>query len=100
MAVVRDDDERALVVLQRFRQRFAHFDVEMVGRFIEQQQVRTLACEQRQREPRFFAAGELGNRRQHAIAAKIEAAEVVAQFLLAGAGLEILEMPERGLLQA
>ena len=40
--VVRDDDQRAVVVLQRFGQRLAHLDVEVVGRLVEQQQVRAL----------------------------------------------------------
>ena len=40
MPIVRDEHDRAFVVLQRHRQRLAHLEVEMVGRLVEQQQVR------------------------------------------------------------
>ena len=83
VAVVRDDDQRAVVVLQRLGQRLAHLDVEVVGRLVEQQQVGLLPHEQRQREPRLLAAGEAADRLRRHVAAKIEAAEEVAQLLLA-----------------
>ena len=47
VAVVRDDDQRAVEVLQRLGQRLAHLDVEVIGRLVEQQQVRPLPHEQR-----------------------------------------------------
>jgi hypothetical protein len=58
VAVVRDEDHAAFVVLQREGQRFAHFEVEVVGRLVEQQQVGLGADQQGQRQARFLAAGE------------------------------------------
>jgi hypothetical protein len=58
VAVVRDEDHAAFVVLQRESQRFAHFEVEVVGRLVEQQQVGLGADQQGQRQARFLAAGE------------------------------------------
>ncbi|MCY1302179.1 hypothetical protein D9M70_518250 [compost metagenome] len=55
VAVVRD---RAFELRQRHGQRLAGIEVEVVGRFVEQQQVGLLPDDQRQRQPRLFAAGE------------------------------------------
>src|SRR6266478_1798567 len=95
MAVVRDDDERTFVVLQCLGQRFAHFDVEMISRLVEQQQVWPLAREQSERQARFLAAGEFADRRENAVAAKVESTQVVAQLLLACRRLDLPEVPER-----
>ncbi len=82
-AVVRHEHQAAFVVGQRPRQGVAHFEVEVVGGLVEQQQVRPPAHEQRQRQPRLLAAGERLDRRVGHLAAEVEAAEVVAQVLLA-----------------
>jgi hypothetical protein len=95
MAVVRDDHERALVVLQRLGQRFAHFDVEVVGGLVEQQQIGLLPHEKRQRQPRFLAAGKATHRMRDHVAAEVESAEKVAQLLLARRGIDPREMPQR-----
>ncbi len=95
-----DDDERAVVVLQRLGQRLAHLDVEVVGRLVEDQQVRPLPHQQRQREPRLLAAGKAPDRRAHHVAAEIEAAEEVAQLLLARRRLEPRQVPQRRLVRA
>lgn len=58
VTIVRDHNQRALKLNQRFGQRLTHVEVEVVGRFIEQQQVRALPDDQRQHQTRFFAAGE------------------------------------------
>ena len=100
MAVVRDDDQRAVVVLQRLGQRFAHLDVEVVGRLVEQQKVRALANDQREREARLLAARQALDRRRRHVAAEVEAAEEVAQILLARRGLDALQMPQRRLVDA
>src|SRR5439155_15065601 len=99
MAVVRDDDERALVGLQRLGQRLAHLDVEVIGRLVEQQQIRALAHQQRQSEPRFFAAGKLAHWRQDAVAAEVEAPEKIAQLLLARCRLQLPHVPQRRFVQ-
>jgi hypothetical protein len=80
VAVVRDEDHAALVILHGEGQGLAHFEVEVVGRLVEQQQVGLGADQQGQRQARLFAAGEgLDGARRHVAA--VEAAEVVAQFL-------------------
>ena len=86
---MRDDDQRAVVILQRLGQRLAHLDVEVVGRLVEDQQVGLLPHQQREREPRLFAAGKAADRRARHVAAKIEAAEEIAQLLLARARLDL-----------
>jgi hypothetical protein len=56
---VRDHHERALVVLQGLGQRFAHFDVEVIGGLVEEQEdwafCRTRSAK---RQPRLLAAGK------------------------------------------
>ena len=56
VAVVRHEHERAFELRQRDRQRLARFQVEVVGRLVEEQEVGPLPHDQRQREPRFLAA--------------------------------------------
>ena len=53
--VVRDHDHRARVVLQRHCQRLTHFQVQMVCRFIEQEEVGSLECDKREYQSRFLA---------------------------------------------
>ena len=66
----------------------------MVRRLVQQQQIGALANDQRQRQSRFFAAGKsLGWRGGH-VAADVEAAEIIAQRLLARCRFESLQMPE------
>ena len=64
-------------------ERLARLEVEVVGRLVEQQQVRPLPDDQREREPRLLAAGEMLDRAGRHVAGEIEAAEEVAQLLLA-----------------
>ena len=97
MAVVRDDDECAVVILQRFGERLAHLDVEVIGGLVQQQQVGLLPDEQREREPRFLAAGEAADRMADHVAAEIETSEKVAELLLACPGIDFREMPQRRL---
>ncbi len=62
--------------------------IQVIGRLVEQEQVRLLPDDQRKREPRLFAAGEGRDLRRRHFAGKIEAAEEVAQFLFARVGRE------------
>src|SRR3546814_12285447 len=59
MAVVTDQQYRAVKAPQRLHQRLARIDAEVVGRFVEDQQVRRLSRDERQRQPRAFAARQL-----------------------------------------
>ena len=56
MPVVADEDDGAVVVVERVDESLACIDVEMVSRLVEDQQVRMMECGQRQQEPRFLAA--------------------------------------------
>ena len=60
VAVVRHDDQRAAVVLERVEQDVLRVEIEMVGRLVEQQRVGWPQQHARDREPRALAA------RQHA----------------------------------
>ena len=81
VAIVRDQHDRGFVVLQRHRQRLAHFQIEMVGRLVEQQQVRSQVTHECQHQACFFAAGERADGFEHAIAAEPKAAQEIAQLL-------------------
>ncbi len=100
VAVVGYQHHRALEVLQRHRQRLAHLQVEVVGGLVEQQQVGPLPDDQRQRQPRLLAAGEAPHRGIDHVAAEIEAAEKVAQVLLACPPVDCAQMLERRLVGA
>jgi hypothetical protein len=94
MPVVRDHDHRALIVLQSQRQRVAHVEIEMIGRLVQQQQIRSLPDQQSQRQPRFFAAGKGRDGLQRPVAGKAEAAEKIAQRLIAGPLIRCLQMAQ------
>ena len=55
-AVVRDDEHGAVVVLQRQGEGITHGEVEVVGGFVKQQQVRALRDDEGEGKARFFAA--------------------------------------------
>ena len=63
--VVRDEDERALVVLQRILEPFARVDVQMVRRLVEDEQVdllRSRLCSPPEREPTVLNTSSPSNR--------------------------------------
>ena len=82
VAVVADDDRRALELLQRLFQRVAGPEVEVVGRLVEDQHVGAVDGELRERRPAPLAAGELLHRLLDDLAVQAEAAEQVAHLLL------------------
>ena len=91
----------ARIVLQRDGQRLAHFQVQMIARFVQYQQRPLLAGEKRQHQTRLFAAGK-GPRRAPGIAAAEAPAAQVVQRLLAvearcGVAADRLEVLERRL---
>ena len=59
MAVVRHQDDRAGIVVDRLDQGRAAVDVEMVGRLVEDEQVRAAEGREAEHQPRLLAAGQL-----------------------------------------
>lgn len=82
MTVVRYHHQRAFEIDQRLGQRLAHVEIQVVGRFIEQQQVRALPDDQRQHQPRLLAAREPLGHFADLVALEAETAQIVAQLLL------------------
>ena len=84
---MRDEHDAALVFVECQRQRLAHLEVEVVGRFVESSsrfglfQISSASARRDFSPPEKLCAG--GGRH---VAAEVEAAEVVAQFLAAVSG--------------
>ena len=57
-AIVGDENHRAVVIVERVEQRATAVDVEMVGRLVQDQQVRRRHGNQVQQQPRPLAAGQ------------------------------------------
>ena len=93
--VVRDHHDRAVEIAERLGQRLAHVEVEVVGRFVEQQQVRASPGDQRQRQPRLLAAAEGVDDLERAVAGEVPLAEEIAQFLVGDVGRELAQVVER-----
>ena len=87
-AVVRDDDRAAAEVEQRLFQRAQGFDVEVVGRFVEQQQVAAALQQLRQVHAVAFAAGEVGDALLLVRALEVEASAIGARRHLGLADLQ------------
>lgn len=100
MAVVRHDDQCAFKINQRFGERLTHVEIQVVGRFIEQQQVWTLPDDQRQHQTRFLAAREALRLFRYFVALETEAAEIVAQLLLQFLRRQTRHMLQRGFIRA
>ena len=56
-----DQDDRAFVIVKRIEQRAAAIDIEMVGRLVEDQQVRRRHRNEVEQQPRALAAGKIGD---------------------------------------
>ncbi len=95
MAIVGDHQHRPGEFLQRQGQRQAHVQVQVVGGFVQQQQVGLLPGDQRQRQPGLLATGEIQHHLVAARTAEVEAAEEVTQTLLALAGGDALQVQQR-----
>ena len=83
VAVVRHDDQGALEGGKRHGQRFARRHVQMIGRFVHHQQVRTAPSEQGQRTSGPFPTRQPPDRSACQLRTEAEAAEEIAQLLLA-----------------
>ena len=80
VAIVRDEHHRAGVFLQRFQQHVFGAQVEVVGGFVEQQEIGRVQQHSRQRVAIAFAAGEHANALEHIVLGKQETAQQAAQF--------------------
>ena len=58
---MRDQNDRALVIVDRLDQRGAAVDVEMVRRLVEDQKMRPVEGRDAEQQPRLFAAREIGD---------------------------------------
>jgi len=76
VAIMADQDNRAGIGVERLHQCLARIDIEVVGRFVEDQQVRGIACDQRQCQARAFPAREFLHPRLRPRAGKAEAAQL------------------------
>ena len=105
MAVVGHHHQGTGIVLQGQGQRRAHFQIEVIGGFIEQQQIGRLPDQQGEHQARLFATRQRRHRAACPIAGETETAEKVAPPLLggnrtesgevfegAGAGIELLQL--------
>ena len=76
MPVVADDDDRAFVIIEGADQRLARIDIKVVGWLVEDQQVRGVAGDERQRQPRPLAARHFADRLRCHIAGKAKPAKL------------------------
>ena len=70
-----DQDDGALIVGERAHQGLAGVDVEMVGRLVQDQQVRAVEGGEREQEARLLAAGEVLGRGVGLVDAEAERAQ-------------------------
>ena len=92
-----DHDHRATEAAERLDQRLARLDVEMVGRLIEDQNMRRISRDQRKRQPRPLAARELAHFDIRLVPGKSEPAELRADRALWRRREQALHMLERRL---
>ena len=94
-AIVRHQHQAAFVFRQRHIQRVTHFQIQMIGRLVEQQQIRPCAYHQRQCQARLFAAGKGADLFRYRIASEVKTTKVIAQILLARFRLFVDHVPQR-----
>ena len=75
---MRDHDQRAGVFHQCHAERLPHFNVQVVGRLIQQQQIGLLPDHQRQDKARLFSTRKRRHRLKDAFSTKTESPEVGA----------------------
>ena len=80
-----DQQHGALEIGERFYQRLARIDVEVVGRLVQNQQLRRVARRKRQQQPRLFATGQVAGWRLRAIGVQPETRELRAHLARVGA---------------
>ena len=93
VAVVRDEQERPLVVGELLLQQLQRLDVQVVGRLVHHQQVAGIEEEACQEEPCTFAARECLDRRAGALRGEEEVAQIAVEvFADAADGDELLAL--------
>ncbi len=75
-AVVADDQDRGRIVGEQFLEQFERLDVEVVGRFVEHQQVGGPREQARQQQPVALAARQRAHRRARALGREQESLEI------------------------
>ena len=85
VAIVRHQDHRARIVVDRLDQRRAAVDVEMIGRLVEHHEMRPAEGRKPEQQPRLFAAGKLAGRRVGERFAENPMAPARARTLASGA---------------
>ena len=89
VAVVADQDHRALVVVERAHQRLARIDVEMVGGLVEDEQMRAVERRQREQQAGLLAARQVLRLGVGLADAEAERAEPGAALRLGGLGHQV-----------
>src|SRR5690606_4356799 len=74
MPIVRYEHDCRIELLQRNGKCLAHLQIEMVGRLIEQEQIRPQIAHEREHEPRLLAARERPDWFEHPIATEAKPA--------------------------
>ena len=88
IVIVRDQEQRSLVLLQRDIQRVDGFQIEVVGRLVEHQHVRFLQHQLAEDQPRGLAARQRFGRLHSLVAHEQHLAEQAAQFFGARRGID------------
>jgi hypothetical protein len=94
MTIVRHHQHRTTELLQRHGQGQTHFQVEVVGGFVEQQQIGFVPGNQGQRQPCLLAAREIQHWLVQARTTEVETTEEITQRLLALGRRNALQMQQ------
>ena len=95
MGIVAHQHDGAVIIVQRLHQRLAGIDIQMVGRLVEQQDMRLLMGHQGEQQPCLFAAGQLADLGVGLAHADTEARQMGAARLVIAQRLQALHQQER-----
>ena len=93
---MRDEDDGAGIVRQSFAERGDGFEIEMVGRLVEDQHVRFHQHQFAKEQTHGFAAAQSLGRLHALVAAEEHAPEQAADLLVARAGIDVVQIIEAG----
>src|SRR4051812_39884748 len=94
--VVRDEQDRSLELLQRDVQRVDRLEIEVVGRFVEDENVRLLQHDAAEQQARRLAARERLGRLEPFFTAEQHLAEKSVDVLARRVGIELVQPLDRG----